>query len=1009
MIFRLLHFISLVCAVQLFYGTGTSVAAQEISEPVRFSSPGGFYTENFALELSHPHPDAHIYYTLDGSIPNPDNLDGTTYHHMDRYRSPQQVLIEKSYVTLSYQSHSTISIYNRTNDENYVSRMQTTFEYEAEPYYFPQKTVFKGVVVRAIAVVDTQVSPVETHTYFVSPEGRSRFSLPVISLAVQEDQFFDYEDGIYVPGKIYDEQNPFNTSGDARANHTQRGIEWERKATIELFEPESSIADLRQDLGIRIHGGWSRAHPMKSLRLYARSDYGENRFRHQIFPDEPYTDFNRLLLRNSGNDWPEAMLRDPLMQSIVKHMNVDTQAYRPYVVFINGEYWGIHNMRERYDKHYLERRYSVDPENIDMLTGNAWTNEGSNRHYRQTLDYIREHGLEDEHHFEYINTRIDLENYIDYQIAKIFVANTDWPGNNVDFWRYRTERFEPDAPPGQDGRWRWLVVDMDFGFHLYAGCEPGNDVCTPPDHNTLEFAARDDGPGWPNPPWSTELFRELLRNQQFRHDFITRYLDQLNTAFLPDRLMHEVLNVSGAVEPEMDEHLERWFSGRTWHHFDRWKYLINNRLLPFAEQRPGYARDHLKDFFDLGNRYRLTVDVSDPAAGFVKVNTVSITTETPGVAVDPWPWRGVYFEDVPVVLTARPMPGYRFSHWKGEGLRYHNSVLKLNVRGPEKIKAVFYPDNENEVFPKAHSLREGAFRFDEWSSDIIDQWPVNEPEAGYPDHMAFVYMDEEDPRLSAEISGFTEGMYNLDSRTRINGLGDDGFAFINTSNGNVGYPETRLGGAILAINTRRVRNIRVQWEGITVRPNSREYNLRLQYRIGSEGRFKDVLDEYGKPVEYNRNSEAGHRMMLGPVTLPEDAEDKAYVQLFWRYYHTAVRLDEESGQRSKMAVSHILIEGLSILDEDLETMYPQDITIFQNYPNPFNTSTIVSYELPKAGEVRLDIYDMLGRRVETLVNEFQQVGAHYTRWDGSGQSSGIYICRLQFGNQVEFLKMALLK
>ncbi len=538
--------------LQVLCGYTLLVHAQSLPEPVIFSMPGGFYTENFSLELTHTHPEAEIYYTLDGSVPDPDNLTGTVYYHMDRYRSANQMFVEKAYITYMYQSHSTITIENRTDDQNYFSRMQTAFEQQEVPYYFPRNQVFKGIVVRAIAVVNQQISPVKTHTYFVTPQGRARYSLPVISLALQEDQLFDYEQGIYVPGKIYDEQNPFNTSGDASANYTQRGIEWERVTSFELFETETATADLRHDIGLRIHGGWSRAAPMKSLRLYSRSEYGESRFRHQLFPDEPYTVFNRLILRNSGNDWPEAFLRDPLMQEIVKHMNIDTQAYRPYVVFINGEYWGVHNMRERYDKHYLERRYGANPDNIDLLTGNAWVKEGSNRHYRETIEYIRNNGLEEELHYEYINTRIDIENYIDYQIAKIFVANTDWPGNNIDFWRYRTEQYEPDAPYGLDGRWRWLVVDMDFGFHLYSGCEPGNDVCTPPDHNTLAFAAREDGPGWPNPPWSTELFRTLLKNESFRIKFITRYLDQLNSAFLPERLTQVVLDVAGNIEPEMD-------------------------------------------------------------------------------------------------------------------------------------------------------------------------------------------------------------------------------------------------------------------------------------------------------------------------------------------------------------------------------------------------------------------------------------------------------------------------
>lgn len=1003
--------IFLLCLFQFLSGTITEINAQSLPEPVQFSSPGGFYIEDFVLDLSHSDPDVRIYYSLDGSLPDPDNLEGTTYLHMDRYRSNDQKLIEKSYSSFLYDHQEPIFIRDRSVDENYFSRMQTAFETDSIPYYFPDHPIFKGTVVRAIAVLNNKASPVETHTYFITEDGRSRFSLPVIALTIQEDELFDYFHGIYVPGYIYDQNNPSSTRGDAHANHTQRGIEWERRATLELFEPESAAPDLKQDAGIRIHGGWSRAHPMKSLRLYARGEYGENRFRHEIFPGEPYTDYNRLILRNGGNDWSEAMIRDPLLQGMVKHMKFDTQAYRPFIVFLNGEYWGIHNMRERYDKHYLARRHSVDPDRIDLLTGNGSVVEGSNRHYRETIQYIRDHGLADDRRYEYINTRIDVENYIDYLIAKIFVANTDWPGNNIDFWRYQTERYEPDAPHQHDGRWRWLAIDMDYGFHLYYGCPPESDSCATPDHNTLAFAARDDGDGWPNPPWSTELFRGLLENKKFRKLFIVRYQDQLNTAFLPARLKDEVHRVAGYLEPEMHEHLERWFSGLHWQHFNRWMYLIDNRILPFADQRWHYARQHLKDFFGLGSSYRLTVDVSDPAAGFVQINTIEIKSGTPGAGTEPWPWSGTFFQDFPVQLKPVALPGYRFSHWEGEKIRYHQPELNLELNEPLRVKAVFYPDAEKaaETFPKPFLLREDAYVMQSWPENIISEWPYQDPENGYPANMAFVYMDRVDPGLDAVIAGFTEGIYNFDSRTRINGLGDNGFAFINTSNGNVGFPDTSLGGAILALNTRRLRNIYVTWDGSTIRPNSRIYNLRLQYRTDVNEPFRDLLDQRGNPVEYRRNEIPGHRETIGPIRLPADAENKSYVQLFWRYYHNSVRVDPSSGQRSKMAVSNIHIEALDILDEEPDTFLPDRISLFPNYPNPFNSTTVISYQIPEAGDVVLEIFDMIGRKIERLTNEHQVAGEHYIQWNAAGRSTGIYIVRLQFGRTVETHAITLVK
>ncbi len=196
-----------------------------------------------------------------------------------------------------------------------------------------------------------------------------------------------------------------------------------------------------------------------------RSDYGENRINHRIFPDLPYDSYNRLILRNSGQDFfvRSTMFRDAFLQELVRDFNFDTQAYRPVIVFINGEYWGIQNFRERYDTDYLARNYNVDAGRIDMLEDNAEIQEGSNEHYNEMLDYIRENDITRDHHYEHITTMIDVDNFLDYISTQAFIRNIDWPGNNNDYWRLQTE-YDPDAPPGHDGRWRWMLVDTDAAF-----------------------------------------------------------------------------------------------------------------------------------------------------------------------------------------------------------------------------------------------------------------------------------------------------------------------------------------------------------------------------------------------------------------------------------------------------------------------------------------------------------------------------------------------------------------
>ena len=151
---------------------------------------------------------------------------------------------------------------------------------------------------------------------------------------------------------------------EREGNFTQRGREWEREAYIEYFD--GGEAKFSQNLGIRIHGGATRTYPQKSIRLYARGEYGQEFIEYPIFGNKKIMEegnvadkFKTLLLRNGGNDGQSTIFRDALMQSLVEHTSLDIQAYKPVIVFLNGEYWGIHNIRERFDRHYFEQYYGV--------------------------------------------------------------------------------------------------------------------------------------------------------------------------------------------------------------------------------------------------------------------------------------------------------------------------------------------------------------------------------------------------------------------------------------------------------------------------------------------------------------------------------------------------------------------------------------------------------------------------------------------------------------------------
>ena len=303
------------------------------------------------------------------------------------------------------------------------------------------------------------------------------------------------------------------------------------------------------------------------------------------------------------------------------------------------------------------------------------------------------------------------------------------------------------------------------------------------------------------------------------------------------------------------------------------------------------------EHFNISSTIDLTINSSLQELSPVIVNSIVISSDTPGIPENPYPWTGTYFAGIPITLNAPPNPGVQFNYWQINETTIYDSVVSLLPDTVWAIEAVYRESGIEDVNP--YPVSSGTYYFDVWDEDA-------DPGA-YPDHMAFVFMDQTDPGLDARVVGMTFGGYDLDSRTRIVGLGDDGFAFINTANpeGNPGYPGTRLGGAVLVLDTRGVDGVQVGFEAGTVLPNSRVYNLRLQYRTGSEGSFADVLDGQGNPVEYLRSSQEGHSEFIGPVALPPEAIGHDRVELLWRYYHTGEQLDEESGQRAMINLSSI--------------------------------------------------------------------------------------------------------
>ena len=491
---------------------------------IDFSHPQGFYSYAFDLEMTCSDS---IYYTLDGSLP-----------------TTQSLLYESSVNVVE-------------NTANKLSLIPTT----PDNFAPPENNVKHGVIIRAQPFRNgIPTGPVHNRSYFTQEHD---YSFDVLSIAIDSSSLFDLDTGIYIPGVHFDPANP-----DWTGNYYQRGIDWERRCSVTLFDREGEQA-FTENMGVRISGNKSRSLKQKSLRFYLRSEYGKSSVSYPFFKDRDYQDVKRFVARSSFTSWYDrnTLFRDELVHAVasLKKMDLDVQMARPSVVFINGEYWGIHTIKERQDEHYLHSIYGYDKDSLDIIDGNLTATNGSSIGFSELLDFVELNDLSEADNYEEVTEQIDISNFIDYYIIETYFGNVDWPVNNMRLWRPQTE----------DGKWRFLLYDLDAVI---------GDVQWDP-FERLDTLTDDQ----------SFLFKNLLLNETFKNDFICRYKYLLATAFHPD-LMREFINrFKAKYGPELPKHISRWSNPIS---MNKWEESCDY-LRTFLDDRPQHIQTYLMNYFNL--------------------------------------------------------------------------------------------------------------------------------------------------------------------------------------------------------------------------------------------------------------------------------------------------------------------------------------------------------------------------------------------------------------------------
>jgi len=755
-------------------------------------------------------------------------------------------------------------------------------------------------------------SATTTATYFINHVSK----LPVVSLSTDPKHFFDNDSGIYAMGS-----NP----GGYPYFGANFWKDWERPIHFEFFEPADTAA-VSVDAGVKINGNWSRAFDQKSLSIYLRGAYGYNKMKYQFFPDKNQSDFENVILRNSGNDFQYALIRDRYISEMFRNLDIGIQQTRFCATYLNGNYWGLYTLRERIDENFLKNMYGADPLNVELIEQSTNGNIELSEHYYALYNFIASNDLANSLNYATVGAQMDIENFKNYQIAEIFVSNTDWPGNNVKLWRPKTET----------GKWKWIVYDVDYGVGMAQYIFPQQDY----KFNTLNFATATDGPSWPNPPWSTLFLRKFLENKEFKDDFIQSFAHLLNTTFSPDTTSLLLNKIHDEAADEVPRHLTKWTNSM----YNSWETNVS-RIREYVKNRDLYAKAFINAKFALGGLANLTLSVNDSTGGKIMIQSYSIAHSF---------FKGKYFKNIPIKLTAIPNPGYIFAGWSG-GVT--SSQINVTLSSDSILQAVFVKDaaeNQKVVINEINYKSSLTFDCGDWvelynngkEKVTLTNWKLKDENDLHEFLLPQITMEPESylvlvndsvkfktsfPNVLNAAGYFSFGLSSTGETVRLyneNGTMIDSVSFTSSA---PWTPEPNGTGATLALINPDLDNTLAE-------------NWKASSGNGTPGKINDVFTGIEK-------------------------------------------------------------------ENDL----PKSFKLFQNYPNPFNPTTVISYQLSVDSKVSLKVFDILGNEVAALVNEEQPAGTYQISFNQQQTTnhqqltSGVYFYQLRAGGFVQTQKMIILK
>lgn len=444
--------------------------------------------------------------------------------------------------------------------------------------------------------------------------------------------------------------------------------DWKKPCIVEYFD-ENGIKKFETRASVKPDGGagGSRSNPQHSVTIEpANSLYGEGQPVHYpIIPQKPFIeDYYALYIRNGSNFWNQSPQRDATMCRIMGKTNVNSQAYTPAVVFLNGQYFGVYELREKANEGYFKNNYNNHLDSLDLLSvsyfygaGIIRTVKGSDTSFYSMVNYISTADASLPGFFDQSNKKLDLYNFTDYIAGENWFANADWIYNNMKMARTRST----------DNKWRFFLQDLEWGLGGWT------------DYNTNMF-------DWfrynqqPNPFWG--IYDALVQNTTFKNYFVNRYADLMNFTFQSAKYTPIIDSLYNQLLPDLPRHFQLW-TGDVQGGMSTFSYWRDVHIGQF-NNRNAVVRDQIVTEFNLVKKVDVTLDVFPAGAGYIKISTI---------VPENLPWTGVYFDGVPVKITAVANPGYTFQNWEANLTLPSAALLQesvnYNISDNDLFKAVF--------------------------------------------------------------------------------------------------------------------------------------------------------------------------------------------------------------------------------------------------------------------------------------------------------------------------------